>query len=85
MKNEDFMRCLSQSQMKVTESDVASLVAELDSDKTGQVNYQDFLKYSYLCQMFISHFELQNLLTSMDDEQKGLITVAQLDTVLQNS
>lgn len=53
LKNDDFVRCLSTSQMKVTESEVQTLVQELDKDGMGQVNYQDFLKYSYLCQMYI--------------------------------
>jgi len=39
--------------MKVTDGEVKNLVEELDREKTGKVNYQDFLKYSYLCQMYI--------------------------------
>jgi Ca2+-binding EF-hand superfamily protein len=35
--------------MKCTEREVKKLVEELDSEKTGNVNYNEFLKYSYLC------------------------------------
>lgn len=62
--------------MKVTDSEVRELVTELDRENTGQVNYVDFLKYSYLCQMFISHLELEHILTSLDEEKQGLISVA---------
>jgi len=71
--------------MKVTDSEVKELVDELDREGAGQVNYKDFLKYSYLCQMFISHLELENILTALDHDKQGLISVAQLDDVLQNS
>lgn len=47
--NSDFIRCLSGSLMKVTENEVGKLIEELDKGKTGQVNYHEFLKYSYLC------------------------------------
>lgn len=45
--------------MKVTDSEIKDLVTELDGDNEGKVNYKDFLKYSYLSQMFLSHIELQ--------------------------
>ena len=62
--------------MKVTDSEVKELVTELDRDSSGKVNYHDFLKYSFLCQMYISHLELENILTSLDEEKQGLISVA---------
>lgn len=39
LANEEFVRCLSSSQMKVTEHEVQALVEELDKEKAGQVNY----------------------------------------------
>jgi Ca2+-binding EF-hand superfamily protein len=34
--------------MKLTEREVEKLIEELDADKSGKINYQEFLKYSYL-------------------------------------
>jgi|DEB0MinimDraft_12_1074336.scaffolds.fasta_scaffold292386_1 Ca2+-binding EF-hand superfamily protein len=68
--------------MKVTESEVEALVSELDVGKTGRVNYEEFLKYSYLCQMYIQHLNLEYMLNMLDNEHKGLITVGQLDEML---
>lgn len=62
LKHDDFIRCLSRSKMKCTEREVEKLVSELDTSNTGQVNYREFLKYSYMCSMYINHFKLQNLL-----------------------
>jgi len=69
--------------MKCTEFEVSQLVEELDSDKTGQVNFNEFLKYSYLCQMYIFHFKLESLLQIQDESKKGLVSVLQLDKILQ--
>lgn len=82
LSNDEFVRCLSSSQMKVTESEVEALVSELDVTKTGRVNYEEFLKYSYLCQMYIQHLNLEYTLNLLDTEHKGLITVSQLDEIL---
>lgn len=82
MDNDSFKRCLSQSHMKVTENEVEKLLEELDPNKAGKVNYKEFLKYSYLCQMFIKHLTLEYMLTQQDTTQKGLVTVGQLDEVL---
>jgi Ca2+-binding EF-hand superfamily protein len=62
VNSDDFIRCLSRSQMKCTEREVMQLVEELDKAKTGEVNYNEFLKFSYMCQMYIYHFKLENLL-----------------------
>lgn len=37
--SDDFIRCLSVSNMKVTERELKSLVSELDKEQTGSVNY----------------------------------------------
>ena len=47
------MRCLSMTQMKVTDGEVQALVKELDKEESGQINYIDFMKYSFLAQMFL--------------------------------
>jgi hypothetical protein len=52
--------------MKCTEREVAKLVEELDKENSGLVNYNEFLKYSYLCQMYIYHFKLENMLIGLD-------------------
>lgn len=76
LTNEDFKRCLSNSMMKVTENEVEVLLSELDAEKTGQVNYQEFLKYSYLCNLYIQHLNLEYQLSALDEDNKGLVTVA---------
>ena len=45
--------------MKATKRELENLVLELDKDQTGNVNYAEFLKYSYLCAMYIYHFKLE--------------------------
>ena len=57
--HDDFIRCLSVSNMKVTEREIKNLVSELDKEQTGSVNYSEFLKYSYLCAMYIYHLQLE--------------------------
>ena len=69
--------------MKLTEREVQKLIEELDQEKTGSINYQEFLKYSYLVQMYLNHLRLEHMLNDMDVSKKGLITVAQLDQILQ--
>ena len=65
------MRCLSQSDMKVSDREVELLIKELEQDKSGQINYKDFLKYSYLCHMYLNHFKLEMVLNDLDKEKKG--------------
>ena len=54
--------------MKCTEREVMKLVHELDNQNTGFVNYNEFLKYSYLCQMYIYHYKLEILLRDNNNE-----------------
>jgi len=51
------------------------LVEELDAEKVGKVNYQEFMKYSYLSQMYINHLNLEYQLNELDVSKKGLVTV----------
>ena len=53
--------------MKCLPREVELLVKELDKENSGSVNYHEFLKYSYLCQMYIYHFKLENLLHTYDE------------------
>jgi Ca2+-binding EF-hand superfamily protein len=76
------MRCLSKAYMKVSDREVEILVKELDQSGAGHINYKDFLKYTYLCHMYLNHFKLEMILNDLDIEKKGLITVAQLDKTL---
>lgn len=62
--------------MKCTEREVQKLVEELDKEQTGNVNYSEFLKYSYLCQMYIYHYNLEFRINEFDSEKKGMVTVA---------
>lgn len=73
------------SKMKCTAGEVAELVKELDKGNSGQVNYQEFLKFSYMCQMYIYHFKLESMLNSFDQENNGLVSVQQLEQILGSS
>lgn len=68
--------------MKVTDREVQKLVEQLDQENQGKVNYKDFLKYSYLSQLYLNHFKLEMMLHELDTDNKGLVTVAQLDEIL---
>ena len=68
--------------MKCTEREVMTLISELDKQNSGQVNYREFLKFSYLCQMYIFHFKLHGLLLA--EAKQGLVTVGYLEHVLQS-
>lgn len=46
--------------MKVQDRELNTLVEELDSEKKGQINYQEFLKYSYLSAMYLQHGMLKS-------------------------
>ena len=86
VKHDDFIRCLSKSNMKCSVREVQELVTELDSSNTGQVNYEEFLKYSYLCQMYIYHYQLELMLFEIDqqDQKKGIVSVKQLEAILKD-
>ena len=69
--------------MKCTEREVIKLVQELDNNNTGFVNYNEFLRYSYLCQMYIYHYKLELMIRERDVEGKNLVKVAHLNEILQ--
>lgn len=47
-----------------------------------QINYKEFLKYSYLCHLFFNHLKLEEAMREADQENGDQITVAQLDVIL---
>jgi len=51
------------------------LLEKMDKEKLNSVNYKDFLKYSYLCHMYINYSKLEYEMKQLDKENKGLITV----------
>ena len=76
LESDKFIRCLSKCQMKFTDGEVDRLIDEIiKKEKQPTVNYRDFLKYSYLFQLFKNHLQLQLDLNKLDTEGKGLITV----------
>lgn len=70
--------------MKVTDNEVQLLIQELDKEQQGMINYKEFLKYSYLSHMFIMQIALEGELNQADSDNKGLVTVEQLDQILQS-
>jgi Ca2+-binding EF-hand superfamily protein len=62
--------------MKVTDREVEKLIEQLDQENQGKINYKDFLKFSYLAQLYLNHLKLEMMLTQMDSDKRGLVTVA---------
>mmetsp|Transcript_4166 Transcript_4166/g.6200 ORF Transcript_4166/g.6200 Transcript_4166/m.6200 type:complete len:133 (+) Transcript_4166:1039-1437(+) len=85
MVNNTFLRCLSKQYVRLTEREQDEILKALDASNQGSVNYMDFLKYSYLCHMYLNHYKLEMALKELDKDKKGLVTVSQLDDILQNS
>jgi len=84
MVNNTFLRCLSKQYVRLTEREQDEILKALDASNQGSVNYMDFLKYSYLCHLYINHYKLEMLLQKVDKEGRGMITVGQLDDILQS-
>mmetsp|Transcript_4165 Transcript_4165/g.6196 ORF Transcript_4165/g.6196 Transcript_4165/m.6196 type:complete len:141 (+) Transcript_4165:1028-1450(+) len=82
---EPFLRCLSKTHMKIGEHEMTTVMSQLSAEGEKPVNYMDFLKYSYLCHMYLNHYKLEMALKELDKDKKGLVTVSQLDDILQNS
>lgn len=81
MDSEKFVRCLSKNHMKIGVQEQLSLVSKLKNEM-DQINYQDFLKYSFLCHLFFNHLMLEDSLREADQAGEGQITVAQLEEIL---
>ena len=55
----------------------------LDSENEGKVNYREFMKYSYMCHMYIHIYNLEYHMKESDTENKGMVTVGQLKDILE--
>lgn len=75
LPSDQFVRCLSQTHMKLSDREVQVLLEKMDKEKLNTVNYKDFLKFSYLCHMYINYSKLEYEMKQLDKENKGLITV----------
>lgn len=56
----------------------------VNEEKMDTVNYGDFLKFSYLFQLYKNQLQLEIDLKTLDQEGKGLITVDAVDKLLQD-
>lgn len=65
MDSEKFVRCLSKNHMKFGDHEREGLVTKLQNEM-NQVNYQDFLKYSFLCHLFFNHMMLEDAMREAD-------------------
>ena len=71
--------------MKFLDNEVDRLIdTMINTEKMKTVNYKDFLKFSYLFQLYKNHMQLELDLKSLDEDGKGLITVASVDKLLQD-
>ena len=85
LPSDQFIRCLSKCQMKFMDDEVENLIDTIvNKEKINQVNYIDFLKFSYLFQLYKNHMQLENDLKELDAEKTGLITVSAVDKLLQD-
>ena len=72
--------------MKFTQDEVARLIKTITEDeKIPSVDYKDFLKHSYLFQLFKNHVQLEHDLREIDVEGKGLIQVGNVNQLLQDA
>ena len=75
MDPEAFVRCLSKNHMKIGQTEQAKMIEKL-KDQSGQVNYKDFLKFSYLADLFKNQSRLEYAMKEADKDEQGTITVA---------
>lgn len=66
MDSEMFVRCLSKNHMKIGPAQLETLLKTLQEEKTGSVNYKDFLKFSYLTHLFRNHCMLEHAMRDAD-------------------
>ena len=59
LSSEEFIRCLSESEMKFAKDEVDRLIKEItEKENYSNVNYKEFLKHSYLYQLYKNHAQL---------------------------
>ena len=69
--------------MRFMDDEVESLIDTIvNKEEIKTVNYVDFLKFSYLFQLYKNHLQLENDLKDLDAEKTGLITVSAVDKLL---
>lgn len=71
------------SNMQVLDRECAELISELDPANTGRINYEQFLTAIFMTQMFLKEYSLTLVLKNMDTENKGGITIKQMQHLLQ--
>ena len=81
LPSEAFIRCLSKKHMKIGPTEMDKLCENLKTEG-DMVSYKDFLKYSYLCHLYLNQTELEYAMREVDNNS-GMITVAQLDEILK--
>lgn len=84
LPTDQFVKCLSSADMKFLPGEVDKLIATIKVEKKMEaVAYTDFLKYTYLYKIYIHHHVVEEDLRALDPENKGLITVDQLDNLIK--
>ena len=64
--------------MNVLPREFEELALELDPNKVGLVNYEQFLTAIFMTQMYLKEFSLTTVLKAMDTDNKGGITIRQM-------
>jgi Ca2+-binding EF-hand superfamily protein len=62
----NFIRCLSKANMKAGENEIKVLVADLNQDKDGTIDYDDFLRSCYLSYIYLQEHLLKSKLIGAD-------------------
>jgi|Laugresu1bdmlbsd_1035121.scaffolds.fasta_scaffold173599_1 Ca2+-binding EF-hand superfamily protein len=69
--------------MNVLPREFEELQSELDPQKSGRINYDTFLTSVFMTQMFLKELNLTTVLRQMDTDNKGGITIRQMQHLLQ--
>jgi Ca2+-binding EF-hand superfamily protein len=64
--------------MNVLPREFEELALELDPNKVGLINYEQFLTAIFMTQMYLKEFSLTTVLKAMDTDNKGGITIRQM-------
>jgi hypothetical protein len=59
--------------MKIGPNEMENLIGNLKTE-SDTVNYKDFMKYAYLCHLYLKHTELEYAMREVDNST-GMITV----------
>lgn len=71
--------------MKFTNDEVERLITTITKEEgKPTVDYKEFLKHSYLFQLFKNHVQLEHDLRGLDADGKGLIQVGAVNELLQD-